>query len=381
MDTTFITILLVLFLVIAGLAIDVGYIYIDEEELQHVAETAALAGVQSLQQRIVTHLQKNPAKLAEVVNDPVQETVRTAARESASGKHDAAALVGLANDNTNSFGSDNDITVGFWNYSAHSYTAGGKPVNAVQVRARRTAESASVGMGTIGTFVSRISGIDSHNFTPVATAAIPARTRPGIVLPAAACDPKCTYPQICTIPERKMVRGPWGKGSNVANRFAYSSLRYQVADSAAISGLICNDAPSQSVCGKPIYVTQGSDATVMRDLESFMYNPAVDKANKEFDPATGRVTGWWVIVPLIEAASPGAMATFETQLTTRYALIRINRICASGPPGCGQQVDAPAGICAQGEDNAFSFDRISCVSCSGNPSVLQMPGLQPMLVK
>jgi hypothetical protein len=383
MDTTFITILLVLFLVIAGLAIDVGYLYVDEEALQHTAESAALAGAQSLKQRLLTHVQKDPAQLEMAAADPVQSAVRAAARETASGRHDATALVELANDNTNALGSDNDITVGFWNFSAHRYTPGGKPVNAVQVRARRTAESSTVGMGNIGAFLSRISGIDSHNYTPIATAAIPTRARPGFVLAAGACDQGCTFPRICNIPERKLTLGGWGPGSDAtgANRFVFSSLRYQLPAASAISSLVCNDAPAQMVCGKPVYLAQGSDGSLLRDLESAMYNPEHDRSNKESDPATGQVTGWWVIVPMTASAPTVGSGAFAQQPVSRYALVRISRICADGPPGCGQKFDAPAAKCSSASMNGLFIDRISCVGCDDSLLVQRMPGLQPMLVK
>ncbi len=385
MDTTFVTILLVVFLVIAGLAIDVGYMYIGEEELQHSAETSAVAGAQVLKQRILAQIQKNPGKLVDVIHDPVQASARAAAMEMASGKHEATALVGLANDNSNALGSDNDLTVGFWNFSSHTYTPGGKPVNALQVRARRTAESDIVGMGNIGKFISKLSGIDSHNFTPVAIAAIPPTVRANIALATDVCDRGCVYPNICSIPERKLIRGSWEKGqsSPAVNRFVYSSLSYQVTEANPMTNLICNDSPAQDVCGKPIYLSLGKNDDVLRDLEAVMYNPELDKANKEFDVTTDTISGWWIIVPMTDSSPQQASAIFEFQKTTRYALVRVSRICASGPTGCnqgGKGFDSPAGKCGPGAENAIYIDRISCVGC-GSTAMLQLPGLQPVLVK
>ena len=382
MDTTFVTILLVVFLVIAGLAIDVGYMYIGEEDLQHSAEISALAGAQTLKQRILAQIQKNPNRLADVIHDPVQASARASAMEMASGKHEAAALVGLANDNSNALGSENDLTVGFWNFSTHTYVPGGKPVNALQVRARRTAESSSVGMGNLGTFLSKLSGIDSHNFTPVAIAAITPSVRPNIALAPGVCDATCTYPAICSIPERKLMRGGWGKGTgqSTTDRYAYSSIGYQVTDANPMSNLICNDAPSQEVCGRRINLSLGINDEALRNLEAVMYNPELDKANKEFDTTSDSVNGWWVLVPMTDSAPIKPAIQFEAQLVTRYALIRISRICVAGPPGCGQKFDAPPKLCGQNAENALYIDRISCVGC-GSQAFLQLPGLQPTLVK
>jgi hypothetical protein len=68
-------------------------------------------------------------------------------------------------------------------------------------------------------------------------------------------------------------------------------------------------------------------------------------------------------------------------MVTRYALVRISRICAPGATGCQQNntsFDAPAAIC--GSDKGLYIDRISCVSCSSK-ALLAFPGLHPVLVK
>ena len=382
MDSSFVTILLVVFLVIAGLAIDVGYMYIGEEELQHSAEISAMAGAQAMKQRILTQMQKNPDKLVEVIRDPVQATARAAAMEMASGKHEAVALVGLANDNSNALGSDNDLTVGFWNISSHTYTPGAKPVNALQVRARRTAESSIVGMGAIGEVLSKLSGIDSHNYTPVAVAAFTPRVRPGIALSPGVCAPACTYPAICSIPERKLVRGGWspGSGQTTTDRYAYSSVGYLATETNTMANLICNEAPAQDVCGKSINVSFGMNDEPLRDLESVMYNPELDKANKEFDATADTVSGWWVLVPMTDSAPLKSSAQFVAQQVTKYALVRISRICVAGPPACGQKFDAPAKLCGPNAENALYIDRISCVGC-GTDAFRHLPGLHPTLVK
>jgi hypothetical protein len=64
MDTTYVTIMLVVFLVVTGLAIDIGYMYVSEEDLQSAAETAALAGTQAIKQRMLFQVQTNPKEIA-----------------------------------------------------------------------------------------------------------------------------------------------------------------------------------------------------------------------------------------------------------------------------------------------------------------------------
>src|SRR6185369_16255413 len=134
MDTTYIGIMLVVFLAVAALAIDIGYLYVSEEDLQNAAETSALAGAKAIKQRILDQVKTDPNGLKDVLNDQVQTTARIAAIDTVSGQHKAAALIEIANKNSNRLTDENDMTVGFWNISSHTYTAGGTPVNAMQVR-------------------------------------------------------------------------------------------------------------------------------------------------------------------------------------------------------------------------------------------------------
>jgi len=383
MDTTYVGIMLVVFLVLTALAIDVGYMYVSEEELQAAAETSALAGAQAIKQRIYTQIQTDPKKLNVVVNDQAQTLARASAVETAMGSHAASALVELASNSTNTLTENNDVTVGFWNVSTHSYSPGGTPVNAIQVRTRRTAESASVGLGTLGSFLAKISGIGSFNNTPVAIAAIPPHARANISLCVDACDSRCEYPNVCTIPERRMINDPSYpvKGTRATDRYAFTSLLYPVTGRPMLSDLICKEMPAQDVCGKNIFTAYYGNEDMLRDMESMMYNPHIDKMNKEYDNATGKLKGWWVIAPVTDCNSAGRINSFEPHHVTKYALIRISRICVSGTTGCkqnGTSYDAPSATC--GSDSGLYIDRISCVGC-GSQSILKLPGLQPSLVK
>lgn len=380
MDTTYVTIMLVVFLVVAGLAIDVGYMYVSDEDLQHNAEIAALTGAQNIKQRILLQAQTDPKRIAAVVGDRVQPAARTAAVDVVSGGNTASALVGLLNDNGNSLSEDNDVTVGFWDTSTRSYTAGGTPVNAMQVRTRRTAESSSVGLGSLGSFMAKITGTgtDSFGFTPVAIAALPAGSRANIALCSDVSAASCTYPQICSMPEKRMTRA--SETGSAGDSYLYTSLLHPVTITNTMQDMVCHEMPTQEVCGKPIYTSGGASNELLRDIEAMMYNPKIDKENKEFDK-NGKITGWWVMVPMLDcgAVKPGDI--YESRTVTRYALVRISRICVSGPVGCqayGATADAPAATCGAGEDGLY-IDRISSVDCASKDKVL-LPGLHPVLV-
>jgi Flp pilus assembly protein TadG len=382
MDTTYVTIMLVVFLVLTGLAIDIGYMYVSEEDLQSAAETAALVGAQAIKQRVLFQVQNDPKKIGDAASDLVQSSARDAAVEVVSGKHSATALVGLANNNGNAFTGENDMTVGFWNVSSRSYTPGGTPVNAMQVRTRRTAESSSVGMGTLGSFMAKITGTQSFGFTPVATAAIPAGTRSNIAICADACDASCTYPEVCTIKERRMTRASWDprKDPPATDRYLYTSLLHPVTITNTMSDMVCAEPPPQEVCGKPVYTADGTNDAILRDIKAMMYDPKMDRSNKEYDKS-GKLLGWWVIVPVTDCAAVKPGDVFEPHTVTKYSLVRISRICVNGPAGCrqaGGPSDAPASVCGPGDDGLY-IDRISCVGC-GSKSKMLLPGLHPVLV-
>lgn len=382
MDTTYVNTMLVVFLVIAALAIDVGYLYVSEEDLRNATETSALSGAEVIKQRIQVQLNTDPKGLGAVLSDQVQSSARAAAIDMASGKHKSVALIHIANNNSNRLTTENDMTVGFWNISTHTYTPGAPPVNAMQVRTRRTAESDSVGLGTVGSFFAKISGIEKFDYVPEAISAFPPRANANIAICVDACDSSCTYPEICTIPERKMIRDPFvpKKGASAADRYAYTTLQYKVTDTTKMTDLICLDLPPQEVCGHPIATLLDSDNGALRDIESMMYNPNVDKTNKLFDK-DGNVTGWWVIAPVTDCPPAKQESVFEQHRVTKYALIRISRICVDGASGCkqnGTSFKAPSSVC--GTENALYIDRISCVSC-GSDTLLRFPGLHPVLVK
>jgi hypothetical protein len=383
MDTTYASIMLVVFLVLASLAVSIGYLYVDEEDMRNMAELSAMAGVQDIKKRMLAELRTDPGKLESVAEDTVQSVARSTAVEHAFGKHKESALMHALNNNTNRLTTSNDVTVGFWNISSHTYTPGETPVNAMQVRTRRTAESDTVGIGKIGNILGIISGVQKFDYTPDAVAALPARANASFALCTEACESRCSFPNVCPIPERKMVSDPWSqeKSSPAVDRLASTYLLYQLNTTVRVSDLICMGTPPQEICKKEILTTLDPQDNALADMESMMYNPNVDASNKEYDKDSGKLLGWWVIAPVTDCPKARREVGFEKRPVTRYALVRISRICAPGATGCQQNntsFDSPASIC--GTDKGLYIDRISCVSCNSK-ALLAFPGLHPVLVK
>lgn len=382
MDTTYVTIMVVVFLAVVALAVDIGYMYVTDEDLHSTAETSSLAGARAIKQRILTQMQTDPRGVGAIAADPIQSAARAAAIEAASGNHHASALIEVANKEKNLLTEGNDLTVGFWNPSARTYTPGGTPVNAMQVRTRRTAESETAGLGNLGNMFSKISGAQTVNFTPDAIAAFPPLATANLALCIDACDTACRYPNICTIPERKMISDPWDarKDPPATDRYAYTSLLHEVPGATALSDLTCMDLPPQEVCGKQIFTARDADNHGLRNLESMMYNPNIDASNKQLDEA-GNITAWWVIVPVTDCPPAREAGIVEKHTVTRYALIRITRICIGGIAGCQENntsFKAPVSAC--GGKEGLYIDRISYVEC-GSRDLLNFPGIRPVLVK
>jgi len=383
MDTNYVSIWLVVFLVVASLAVSIGYLYVDEEDMRSMAEQSALAGTQEIKKRMLAQLRTDPGKLESVANDTVQTAARSTAVVHALGKHKESALMHALNDNSNRLTTSNDVTVGFWNSSSHTYTPDATPVNAMQVRTRRTAESETVGIGRIGNFLGIISGVQKFDYTPDAVAALPARANASFALCTEACDSRCSYPDVCPIAERKMISNPWSdeKTAPADNRFASSYRMYQLNTAVNLSDLICAGTTSQDICRKEILTSLDPQDNTLRDMESMMYNPNVDASNKEYDKGSGKLLGWWVIAPVTDCPQARQETAFAKQTVTGYALVRISRICAPGASGCQQNntsFDAPASTC--GTDKGLYIDRISCVNCSSK-ALLTFPGLHPVLVQ
>jgi putative Tad-like protein involved in Flp pilus assembly len=380
MDTTYVNTMIVAFLVVVALAVSIGYLYVDEEGMRDVAEMSAMAGTQSIKKRLLAQIQTDPGKLASVTGDTVQAAARATSVEQALGKHKEAALTHAFNNDTNQLTTGNDVTVGFWNISTRTYTPGATPVNAMQVRTRRTAESEATGIGKVGNFLGILSGVQKFDYTPDAVAALPARANASFALCTEACDSRCSYPDVCPISERKMSSAPLtaDKGALTGESLASTYLLYRLNTTVNITDLICAGTPSREICKKEILTAFDPQDDALADMESMMYNPNVDAANKEYDKVSGKLLGWWVIAPVTDCLKAGQESR---RLVTRYALVRISRICAPGATGCQQNntsFDSPASVC--GSDKGLYIDRISCVSCNSK-ALLSFPGLNPVLVK
>lgn len=353
---------LVVFILIAGLAIDLGYMFVTKAELQNAADAGALAGAQKMKQAGMPH-------------DASQSPARVAAKQIAQMNLAANSNVQLADDGTNTLSNGNDMTVGYWDSSNRTYTpgaAGTNIFNAMQVRPRRTNLSPA---GPVDTFLAKIRPeLHTMEAAALGIAAFPPKASNYMAICPQACgtcnydpanpaiDPNdpSTWPAACNNVFISQP-SPDPGGTNSADKFAWSSLLNPVTSSSDLVRLLQSNEPAQNVCGKEIYTTMGTLTDVLREMESNMYNPSYDGSNKSKN-AAGEVTEWWVEIPVTTSCPPGAAGGFDPKLVIGYAKIRIQAICSPGGGGAAYQ--SGSGECLTGYSGNVIYDRIMCVDCA-----------------
>ena len=150
----------------AALAIDVGYMYTTKNELQNIADAAALAGAGELG-RIYLAMDPNLQAVYEIEEESEDEgRIKDAASDVAE-LNDAAGL-SITID-------DSDIFIGRWDFENRTFGALTEQPDAIRVIARR--DSSGLGRGAVATFFARIFSIfggshDTFDASALATAAL-----------------------------------------------------------------------------------------------------------------------------------------------------------------------------------------------------------------
>lgn len=341
----------------AGLAVDVGYMYVAKGQLQNAADAAALAGV---------------ASLAKV---PPPSSPYTAARADAisiaAANRAATKPVTLESDNTNNLGADNDITFGHWD---GAYTPGGTPVNAIHVVAKRTTDSPD---GQVDIFLAKIFGWTNMSAAASATAALPPGSDGFFTICGAnlgPCTPGAVQPTWVpgVTPSTPLILES-GKDDPMKN-FAWTSLLIPESSANQVSKYICGEQPYSRTCGQMIYTTLGTDTSIMRDLEAAMYDPTYDTANK--DIVGTAVTGWWLIIPITDTCPAGSQGNaWDPKKASGYAKVHIISICAPGGGTACYNGSNPDKKCLA---NKIVIDQIGCVDCAHE---FDLTGLKGKLVQ
>jgi Flp pilus assembly protein TadG len=361
-----VAVFLIFFLVVG---IDFAYIYVVRGQMQNAADAAALAG-------------------AALIADP-QDVVQFDARDEAiefAGKNTAAGeTVVVVTNNSNSLSDGNDITVGFWDGS--TYTRGGEPVNAIEVKTRRTEESPG---GPVGLFFGKLVGWPVMEVSRIAIAANPARAE----APIALCLDACTS-GVVNAAGTKFIWGPTVLEKD--NPFAIAFTDFEPDKNVNVPDTV------QFFCGKvfeacnvPIGTTQSAPAVVDRQFRCAFLNPLYDSAHKTCadgacNSATDTVISWSPLVPIIEQCPPGLQgAKFEPYDIIAFARAKIINvhIKAEGGVGSGSPNNCAcqALLANQGytsspvSETALIINAIDCVFCD-DPDIDELLGKRSFLVR
>lgn len=339
--------LLPLLLVFASLGIDIAYMYNAKNGLQVAADAAALAG----------------AALIANVNDLTQTEARNGALDYAAKNTAAGSTVQLASvDGDNVLSSGNDITFGFWDATTRQYHANQTPVNAIEVRPRRTADSPG---GPVKVFWGRILSYFGQDWSLMSAAsdAIAVRkslTTPGISLCIMSCDPNPVTGTFIISTE--------GQTIPIDNGMAWSVFDCGASVNANdvkdyIWGRKAEPAP---LCGRCITTQNGVSALSGNDgFDQAFASPTYDRANKTFD-SSGHVTSWKVAVPVIDKRCDG----FDG--SCNMGSLGTSGSCPPGVSGMGTSepshvaelaVVTITGVTTTGSEKGVTISESQCISC------------------
>ena len=331
-----------------GLAIDMGYMYIARGQLQNAADAAALAGASQL---------------------PSQTDARDTATDFAAKNNVANSPVNISNDYGNTLSEENDITVGNWKRTLNPpYLAGRTPINAVQVRARRTGASDAGGPSIDGPIDLFFAKVVASQWSQMGASAIATAQR----------SPKAGFyfligKMVCNSTSFPVFLSP------ASGNMAWTSLLENSTNTSdTLNNFICSaeKVPDVEVCGGSVYTTNGTAAQVFKGVEVDFYDPDYDRINKSYG-ADGTVSSWSIIVPVSTVDDPSTQPS--PQPVWGYARVLLTRACGSGGGSAcsGRGFTAPAGICG-GSDKLIEINQITCVDCANSSDMI---GVRPSLVQ
>ncbi|KAB0668561.1 hypothetical protein F6V30_15790 [Oryzomonas sagensis] len=356
-----ITVSLVVLIVMAGLAIDLAYMYANKAQLQKTADAGALAGAGRL--------------------NGTTFTTQTGARK-------AAVHMGKVNFNLTmspNIGNDpsGDVVLGYWNPTATppqftttppAVPPGTPPpgVNAVKVVARRIDSSDNGIIGTSTPFNLFLGGAAGHSTMGAVAAAVawrPPAARYFFLINQDVCNQAMSAAALYRLyPQNKVST------TNPQKNMAWTSLSgsFPSADSIFRGSYICPvPPPNVDVCYQSIDTSGGTNAATFQGTSLDFYDPNYDAIEKT-------AAGWTILVPY---ATPGTDPTTKPATVAGYAKITINNACPTGGNPCnlnGRTNPAPSGPSdpCKGISNGIYISSAICYPCGSIE-----PGALPSLAQ
>jgi hypothetical protein len=368
--TIYIALLLVVLLAFVGLAIDISYKYVAWTQLQNAADAAALAGASRLN---VTE---------SYVFDSYTSAVGEATKYAALNKATKESVI-ISSSLTSSISSNvfvegnpgNDITFGNWNVNrSPAYIkagdTGGTPVNAIQVRARRTLDSPG---GGISVFFGRLFGWEKMPAVAIATAAPSGFVAAGLVI----CTQTCS---VATPVNLELQEGGSGSMPPSTTGIAWTAFSYTQAPNIGKNGDVVNtiwqrptaNPVPMNVCIPPMCITTNNGVgDALKELSDAFNDVNYDKTHKLI--VNNKVQKWTIVVPVVDedisclhtagtACPPGQQGnTNERYHVLKWAVMEI------------------ADVVTTGNKKGVLATRIQCAGCINPP--IRLENQQSKLVK
>jgi hypothetical protein len=300
---------------IAGMAIDFAFMYYVKNETQVAADAGALAGAGLLVQD----------------GDVIQQPARDMAYNFCRFNQVAGEAMTIASDSSNILSNNNDITLGYFNYTTRQYTPNILPVNAIQVRTRRTQNSP---IGPVGVFLGKVGGWRKMSAASMAIAGRPANPGAPLVLCVNACG--------VSLPHRfhfDEAKSPSPEDTIGWTELSTTTKATEIGLNSAVSQMIRGEIPMPNVCCEKIYTNNGVGAALTQVLPDKF---AVEAAKPP--PPSG--CGYWdILIPIVGQISPDCPSQTELKgcppggqpdepyLVSKCAKIRITAV--HGPPDPG----------------------------------------------
>jgi ankyrin repeat protein len=282
-----IALLLVVLLGMAALAIDLGYLYVTRNELQNVADSAALAATRRLGE-IYQAMPSNLHASYDLSNNPGDRTdIETIAIEVAGMNKAATASIVIPVD---------DIEFGQWDFVNRALTVRDNEPDAVRVTARRD-ETAN---NPVNTFFAKVFNINTMSVTATATAALSGlgETEAGeLVLPIGISEFWFNNPEWC---DDTIKFSPTKDPDACAG---WNSFTYDPPNDALLRKILDehpNYTSPATSAGETVFNFIGGDLSqnTFEQLLLLYMEKGYDVKNDNFDPVANTTDGEPVLGPL-----------------------------------------------------------------------------------
>ncbi len=271
----FIGLILIVLLLIAGMAIDLSFMYLVKNQTQVAADAGALAGAGLLVEN----------------GDVIQQPSRDEAFKFCGLNKVAGEAMTIASDSSNILSNNNDITLGQFDYTTRQYTPNLAPPNAIQVRTRRTQNSP---IGPVGVFLGKVGGWSQMS---AASMAIAGRS-PGPGAPLVLCVNACGV----SLPHRfhfDEAKSPSPEDTIGWTELSTTTKATEIGLNSEVSQMIRGEEDMPNVCCEKIYTNNGVGAALTQVLPDKF---AIEAAE----------TGYWdILIPIVGQISPDCPSQTE----------------------------------------------------------------------